>query len=99
MVIPALIYGLIAEHSIWYPVNLLGGAGVANWLNPSTADIAAFHWQGLIVATIIHVATCLLVGLLYGAMLPMLPRRPVFTGRHHRTTPLDRLASFLNGHH
>jgi len=24
MVIPALIYGLIAEHSIWYPVNLFG---------------------------------------------------------------------------
>jgi len=80
MVIPALIYGLIAEHSIWYPVNLLGGAGVANWLNPSTADIAAFHWQGLIVATIIHITTCLLVGLLYGAMLPMLPRRPVLLG-------------------
>ena len=80
MVFPALIYGLIAEHSIWYPVNLLGGAGVANWRNPSTADIAAFHWQGVIVATIIHVTTCLLVGLLYGAMLPMLPRRPVLLG-------------------
>jgi hypothetical protein len=80
MVVPALIYGLIAQHSIWYPVNLLGGAGVAHWRNPSTADIAAFHWQGLIVATIIHATTCLLVGLLYGAMLPMLPRRPVLLG-------------------
>ena len=45
MIVPALIYGLIAQHSIWYPINLLGGAGVANWRNPSTADIAAFHWQ------------------------------------------------------
>ena len=80
MVVPALIYGLIAQHSIWYPVNLLGGAGVAHWRNPSTADVAAFHWQGLIVATIIHATTCLLVGLLYGAMLPMLPRRPVLLG-------------------
>jgi hypothetical protein len=80
MILPALIYGLIAQHSIWYPVNLLGGAGVAHWRNPSTADIAAFHWQGLIVATIIHATTCLLVGLLYGAMLPMLPRRPVLLG-------------------
>jgi hypothetical protein len=80
MIVPALIYGLLAEHSIWYPVNLLGGAGVANWRNPSTADIAAFHWQGLIVATVIHITTCLLVGLLYGAMLPMLPRRPVLLG-------------------
>jgi hypothetical protein len=80
MIIPALIYGLIAHHSIWYPVNLLGGAGVANWRNPSTADIAAFHWQGLLVAIVIHSLTCVLVGLLYGAMIPMLPRRPVLLG-------------------
>lgn len=80
MIPPALLYGLIAEHSIWYPINLLGGAGVAHWRNPSTADIAAFHWEGLIVATMIHFLTCVLVGLLYGAMLPMLPRRPVILG-------------------
>jgi hypothetical protein len=80
MVIPALLYGLIAQHSIWYPINLLGGAGVANWRNPTTADIAAFHWQGLAVASVIHIATCLLVGLLYGAMLPMMPRRPIVLG-------------------
>ncbi len=80
MIVPALIYGLIAQHSIWYPINLLGGAGVANWRNPSVADIAAFHWQGLLVATAIHITTCLFVGLLYGAMLPMLPRHPVILG-------------------
>ena len=80
MIVPALIYGLIAQHSIWYPINLLGGAGVANWRNPSTADIAAFHWQGLLVAIVIHSLACVLVGLLYGAMLPMLPRRPVLLG-------------------
>jgi hypothetical protein len=80
MILPALLYGLIAQHSIWYPVNLLGGAGVAHWSNPSTADIAAFHWQGLLVATLIHAVTCVLVGLLYGAMLPMLPRHPVLLG-------------------
>ncbi|MGA7108516.1 MAG: hypothetical protein WBV28_21315 [Terracidiphilus sp.] len=80
MIVPALVYGLITEHSIWYPINLLGGAGVANWRNPSTADIAAFHWQGLLVAIVIHSLACVLVGLLYGAMLPMLPRHPVLLG-------------------
>ena len=80
MIVPALIYGLVAQHSLWYPVNLLGGAGVAHWRNPSTADIAAFHWQGLLVAILIHSVTCLLVGLLYGAMLPMLPRHPIILG-------------------
>jgi hypothetical protein len=80
MIGPALLYGLIAQHSIWYPVNLLGGAGVAGWRDPTTADIAAFHWQSLLVAIVIHTVTCLLVGLLYGAMLPMLPRHPVLLG-------------------
>jgi hypothetical protein len=80
MIPPALVYGLIAEHSIWYPINLLGGAGVANWRNPTTADIATFHWEGLLVAGVIHFVACVLVGLLYGAMLPMLPRRPVLLG-------------------
>jgi hypothetical protein len=80
MIPPAILYGLIAQHSIWYPVNLLGGAGVANWRNPSTADIASFHLEPLLFAIAIHAVTCLLVGLLYGAMLPMLPRHPVLLG-------------------
>jgi hypothetical protein len=80
MILPALLFGYLTQHSIWYAVNLLGGAGVAHWSDPSTADIAAFHWNGLIVATIIHVATSVLVGLLYGAMLPMMPHRPILLG-------------------
>ena len=80
MVIPALLYGLVAHGSIWYAVNLLGGAGVANWTNPTPEEITAYHWNGLVIATIIHAATSLLVGLLYGAILPMWPRRPLLLG-------------------
>jgi hypothetical protein len=80
MVFPALLYGYLTQHSIWYAVNLLGGAGVAHWTNTTTADIAAFHWNGLITAAIIHSAICALIGLLYGAMLPMWPRRPILLG-------------------
>jgi hypothetical protein len=80
MIFPALLYGYLSQHSIWYPVNLLGGAGVAHWTNATTADIAAFHWNGLIVATVIHFAICTLIGLLYGAMLPMWPKRPIVLG-------------------
>jgi hypothetical protein len=80
MIFPALLYGYLTQHSIWYAVNLLGGAGVAHWTNATTADIAAFHWNGLITATIIHAAVCILIGLLYGAMLPMWPRRPILLG-------------------
>ena len=80
MVIPAVIYGLLAHGSIWYPINLLGGAGVAFSHNPTTAQIAAFHWSWLLIALFIHATTCVLVGLLYGAMLPMLPRHPIILG-------------------
>lgn len=80
MVIPALLYGYISHHSIWYAVNLLGGAGVGHWRNPTTADIAAFHWDGFLIALVIHAATSLLVGLLYGALLPMWPTRPILLG-------------------
>jgi hypothetical protein len=80
MILPAVLYGYLAHHSIWYPVNLLGGAGIGHWRNATTADISAFHWNGLVIATVIHIATSLLVGLLYGALLPMWPRHPIVLG-------------------
>jgi hypothetical protein len=80
MIIPALAYGLIAQHSIWYPINLLGGAGIAGWHNPSMADLRAFHPAALGIAAVIHIISCLLIGLLYGAILPLAPKRPVLLG-------------------
>jgi hypothetical protein len=80
MIIPALLYGALKYHSIWYAVNLLGGVGIMGEQNPTTEYIAAFHWQAVAAASVIHVITSLLVGLLYGALLPMLPRRPILLG-------------------
>jgi hypothetical protein len=80
MIFPAILYGLIAYHSIWYPVNLLGGAGVAGWTNPTLDEITHFRLSALITAIIIHAVGSLLIGLLYGAMLPMMPKRPILLG-------------------
>jgi hypothetical protein len=80
MVIPAEIYGIVRFHSIWYVVNLLGGAGVGNWVNPSVAEMSQFRLSAFITANIIQGAVTLLVGLLYGAMLPMWPKRPILLG-------------------
>jgi hypothetical protein len=80
MIVPAVLYSLIAYHSLWYAVNLLGGAGVAGWTNPTLAEITHFRLSALITAIIIHAAGSLLIGLLYGAMLPMLPRHPIILG-------------------
>lgn len=80
MIFPAIIYGLISHHSIWYPINLLGGAGIPNWQYASSADLTAFNLTATLVATAIHAVTSILVGLLYGALLPMLPRHPIVLG-------------------
>jgi hypothetical protein len=80
MVIPAEIYGLVRFHSIWYVVNLLGGAGVGNWVNPSVEELTHFRLGAFLTANIIQGSVTLLVGLLYGAMLPMWPRRPILLG-------------------
>jgi hypothetical protein len=80
MLIPAEIYGLLRYHSLWYVVNLLGGAGVAGWANPTPEQLTHFRLGAFITANIIQGATTLLVGVLYGALLPVWPRRPILLG-------------------
>jgi len=80
MVIPAEIYGIVRYHSIWYVVNLLGGAGVGSWTNPTIEQMSHFRLSAFIIANIIQGATTLLVGVLYGALLPVWPRRPILLG-------------------
>lgn len=80
MVIPAEIYGIIRFHSIWYVVNLLGGAGVGTWVNPTMEQMTHFNLGAFVTANVIQGATTLLVGLLYGAMLPIWPRHPMLLG-------------------
>jgi hypothetical protein len=75
----AMLYGLLSHASIWYPINLLG-AVVYERVQVSTAQLNAFHIELLLVATALHLTTSLLVGLLYGALLPMLPRHPILLG-------------------
>jgi hypothetical protein len=77
MILPAVLYGLIRYHSIWYAVNLLAAGGFVSWAGESDAFLAQFHLLGLLAAAGIHTTASLLIGLLYGAMLPMFPRRPI----------------------
>ena len=79
MALLAMLYGLLSHGSIWYPINLLG-AVVYERVQVSTPQIEAFHVELLLVATALHLTTSILVGLLYGALLPMLPRHPILLG-------------------
>ena len=80
MAVVAMLYGLISQHSIWYPINLLAAGFLPAAMTDTTAKIATFNLSVFFIATTIHLITSLFVGLLYGAVLPMLPRRPILLG-------------------
>jgi hypothetical protein len=79
MTVPATLFGWLQYHSLWYPINLLAAGGFVSWATESDAFLAQFHIQGLLAGAGIHIFTSLLVGLLYGAMLPMFPKKPILT--------------------
>jgi hypothetical protein len=79
MAVPAGIFSLLKYHSIWYAMNLLAAGGFLSWAGASNAFLSEFHLRGLLAALVIHGLTSLLVGLLYGAMLPMFPKYPIVT--------------------
>jgi hypothetical protein len=77
MALLAVLYGVLSGHGVWYPVNLLA----AGFFPGASADeLAGFHAGMFPIAVVIHAVTSVLVGVLYGAMLPMLPRRPILLG-------------------
>jgi hypothetical protein len=79
MVVPATIFSLLKYHSLWYSVNLLAAGGFVSWSGASNAFLSQFHLEGVIAGFLIQGFVSLLVGLLYGAMLPMFPKYPIFT--------------------
>ena len=79
MIVPATLFSLLKYHSLWYSVNLLAAGGFVSWAGASDAFLSQFHLQGLLAGVLIQGFTSLLVGLLYGAMLPMFPRYPILT--------------------
>lgn len=82
MAVLACLYGIIKQGSIWYPINLLAATVYSQsrsmMLAPDTLKV--FHLDSFLIASFIHLITSVLVGLLYGAMLPMIPRRPILLG-------------------
>jgi hypothetical protein len=80
MAVLACLYGFLKQGSIWYPINLLAATGYAQSLQLGTTSLSAFHLDSFSLAVVIHLITSLLVGLLYGAMLPMFPRRSILLG-------------------
>ena len=80
MALLAVTFGLISHGSIWYPINLLAAVVYAEPLRLPMEHLTAFHPELLLIASVLHLVTSVLVGLLYGVMLPMFPRRPIVLG-------------------
>ena len=80
MAVLACLYGLLKTGSIWYPINLLAAVVYAPSEVPSASQFNSFHAGIFFLAVVLHLVTSLLVGLLYGAMLPMFERHPIVLG-------------------
>jgi len=79
MTVPAGIFSVVKYHSFWYAANLLAAGGFVSWAGKSNQFLGEFHLVGFLAATAIHGLASILIGLLYGAMLPMFPRKPILT--------------------
>ncbi len=82
MPLPAIIYTLIIGRGIWYPLNLLAGMVMPGVQEMTAEQLDRFHFTLAVVGAGIHVTTSLVLGLIYGVLLPMLPRiaRPLAWG-------------------
>src|SRR6266853_1515982 len=80
MAVLACAYGVLKAGSIWYPINLLAAAVYYQSLKMGPAQLYSFHLDSFLIALGLHALVSTLVGVLYGAMLPMFARRPIVLG-------------------
>jgi hypothetical protein len=80
MAVLACAYGVLKAGSIWYPINLLAAVAYRESSRLDPAQLYSFHADAFAIAFVLHGVVSILVGLLYGAMLPMFPRRPIVLG-------------------
>ena len=80
MAILACAYGVLKVGSIWYPINLLAAVAYRESLRLVPAQLNSFHADAFAIAFFLHGLVSIFVGMLYGAMLPMFPRRPIVLG-------------------
>jgi hypothetical protein len=80
MALLACLYGVLKAGSIWYPINLLAATVYAQSLRLGPAQLYSFHADSFALAVLLHGIVSVLVGALYGAMLPMFARRPIVLG-------------------
>jgi len=86
MAVVAMLFGLLSQGSIWYPINLLAAGVIPDLAAAPVEQLRHFSEAGLIAGTLMHGVISFLVGLLYAISLPMFPRGA--TWRSGMLTPL-----------
>jgi hypothetical protein len=76
----ACMYGFVAHQSVWLPINLLAGVVLPGVAHADFARLLEFDGAAFAVATLLHLTLSPLMGLVYSAVLPMLPGRPLLWG-------------------
>jgi hypothetical protein len=80
MALCAALYGVVVHGSLWYPLNLLAAVAVPHMADADVATLRAFDGLALVVGIVAHGLISVLVGALYAAILPLLPRRHLLWG-------------------
>lgn len=74
MAFTAVIASMFIHGNPWHPFNIVA-ATVMHSLTES--DLMTFHLSAFLISIVIQLIASILVGLVYGAILPMLPRHPI----------------------
>ena len=76
----AAVYGLVVQRSVWYPLNLLAAIAMPRMAEADATILRGFDGAALVIGVVAHGVTSVLVGALYAAILPLLPRRHLLWG-------------------
>jgi uncharacterized membrane protein YagU involved in acid resistance len=77
MTVPALVWSLLNGHGFLYPLNLLAGTVLPGVSGMSDQALEQFSPTLFLVGVVIHVAVSVVIGLIYGVLLPTLPTVPL----------------------
>lgn len=76
MPVPAALWSLANGYGLWYPANLLAGMIHPGLDTLTTQQLQQFDAGLTVFGLVIHVVMSLVFGVVYGLLLPRLPRVP-----------------------
>src|SRR5262249_20239186 len=76
----AAIYRIVVQGGVWCPLNLMVALATPGMAEADVATLRAFDGLAFTIGLVAHAVTSALVGALYAAILPLLPRRHLLWG-------------------